>query len=209
MLRLHHHPMSPYGRKVWTAMVHRGDSFDSAEIELGVGALQAPEFKAISPFGKMPVLETEDGPIIESTSIIEWLEARGPRVLLPEDRRGAWAARHFDRLADLYLVAPMSTLWWEPKSEAAKETASVAATAWQIFARQLEVRPFVAGDRFTLGDLAAAIATDYLERLGVPPPPPIAEWKARCFAVPAMAATLDAALRYVEPTLARRAASLD
>jgi len=209
MLRLHFHPMSPYSRKAWVALLHRGDAFEPVQLKLGTGALQRPEFLAISPFGKMPVLETGDAEaIIESTSIVEWLESRGPRVLIPDDREAAFAARHFDRIGDLYLMAPMATLWWEPRSDGAKETASVAATAWQLFERRLEHRPFVAGAAFTLGDLGAAIATDYLERLGVTPPEAIAAWKTRCFEVPAMSRALAESLPFIEPALTRRAASL-
>lgn len=205
-LRLHYHPMSPYSRKAWAALLHRGDLFEPVSIVLGAGALRRPEFLAVSPFGKMPVLETDDGPIIESTSIIEWVEARGPRVLVPDD--AAFEARHYDRLADLYLMAPMSELWWAPKSEAAQAAPGIVGTAFRIFEQRLAGRDFVAGDRFTLGDLGAAIAADYLVRLGVALPSGLAPWLARCFAVPAMRDTLAAALPTVEATLTRRATEL-
>lgn len=205
-MRLHFHPMSPYSRKAWAALVHREDAFEEAPVQLGTGALRRPEFLAISPFGKMPVLETDgDGPIIESTSIIEYVESRGPRVLIPEDREGAFVARHYDRIADMYLMDPMTSLWWEPKSEAAQHAPNVAATAWKVFAKRLEGRAFVAGEVFTLGDLGAAIATDYLVRLGVDAPATIRAWMERCFAIPAMRETLDAALPAIEATLSRRA----
>jgi glutathione S-transferase len=43
-------------------------------------------YLARSPFGKMPVLETDDdGVIFESTSIVEYLEVRRGRRLIPED----------------------------------------------------------------------------------------------------------------------------
>lgn len=203
-MRLHFHPMSPYSRKAWAALVHREDAFEEAPVQLGSGALRRPEFLALSPFGKMPVLETEHGPIIESTSIIEYVEARGPRVLIPEDREGAFHARHYDRVADMYLMEPMAALWWEPQGEAARSTARIATTAWEVFANRLENRPFVAGQAFTLGDLGAAIATDYLARLGVEPPATIRRWRDRCFEIPAMKETLAAAMPAIEATLARR-----
>jgi glutathione S-transferase len=206
MLRLHYHPMSPYSRKAWAALRHREDAFEPVPINLGEGALRRPEFLAISPFGKMPVLETDDGPIVESTSIIEYVEARGPRVLVPDDGEAAFAARHYDRLADHYLMAPMAELWWSPKSEGAQAAPGIATTAWEMFARRLEGRAFVAGERFTLGDLGAAIASDYLARLGVSPPPAIRAWMERCFAIPALRDTLAEALPAVEATLSRRAA---
>ena len=47
-------------------------------------------------------------PVIESTSIIELWEERGPRVLLPEGKERI--ARHYDRLGDHYLIAPVASL---------------------------------------------------------------------------------------------------
>ncbi|MCC6521374.1 MAG: glutathione S-transferase family protein [Polyangiaceae bacterium] len=199
MLRLHYHPLSPYSRKASTAIALRGDAVELCEIALGSGALQRPEFLALSPFGKMPVLETPDeGPIIESTSIIEYLEAKGPPVLLPPG--AARAARHFDRLGDLYLVEPVAAWFWERTSPAGQAAPERARRAWALFEARLSGRAFVCGDAFGLGDLAGAIATDYFEREGVEPPAAIRAWKDRCFAIPAMRASLEAAVPWVEST---------
>ena len=104
-------------------------------------------------------------------------------------------------------TAPMAKLWWEPDSDEAQQAPAIVATAWRLWAERLRDRPFVAGAALTLGDLGAAIATDYLARMGVEPPAPIAAWCARCFEVPAMAQARAAALAHVEPALARRAAA--
>lgn len=194
--RLHHHPLSPYGRKAWVAALHRGQPVERVDITLGTGALSRPEFLALSPMGKLPVLETETGPVFESTSIIEYWEERGPRVLLPVGLERV--ARHFDRLGDLYLLAPVAALWWSAESEEGIEAPGVARRAWGVFEKQLaDGRTFVAGHTFTLGDLGAAIATDYLIRLDVEPPESVARWCARCFAIDAMARSLDEAMPYI------------
>ncbi len=126
-MRLHHHPLSPYSRKVTIAVAMRKDPIELVEIQLGGGALKKPEFLAMSPFGKMPVLETPDGTIFESTSIIELLEENGPRVLLPDGLERL--ARHWDRISDHYLLPPYATLFWEagtPKAEEARRTVKTA-----------------------------------------------------------------------------------
>lgn len=183
-------------------MLIRGDAHEAEVIEVFKGALRTPEYRAISPFGKMPVLVTADGPLIESTSIIEWLEERGPRVLLPEGRERV--ARQFDRLGDLYLLAPTSALWWRRDSDEGRDAPEVARKAWSLFERQLEGRAFVAGDRISLGDLSGAIATDYLTRLGVEPPPAVRAWMARCFDQPGMSQSLAEAMPFIEGGLAMR-----
>lgn len=197
MERLHFHPLSPYSRKAYVAGLLRGEAFEPVVLQLGAGALRRPEFLALSPFGKMPVLETEEGPLFESTSIIERWEERGPALLLPPE--SARVARHFDRLGDLYLIASVATLWWEPESDEARNAPATVALAWRLFAEQLaRGGPFVAGERFTLGDLGAAIATDFLQRLDVQPPAPIADWCSRCFELPAMHNALAEAMPFVE-----------
>ena len=204
MMRLHYHPLSPYSRKASVAVAMHGAPVELKVIELGSGGLRRPEFLALSPFGKMPVLETDGGPVVESTSIIDLLEETYGRVLLPVGSERV--ARHFDRLGDLYLTDPVAALWWEPETPAGRGAAETAGKAWVLFEKQLAGRAFVAGDRFTLGDLSAAISTDYLDRLGVHPPEPIRAWRDRCFAIPAMAQSLAEALPFVERTLAGRAA---
>lgn len=106
-MRLHYHPLSPHSRKVVIAIQHRGDPIELTQIQLGSGALKRPEYLAMSPFGKMPTLETPDGPLFESTSIIELLEDRGPRKLLPQAAQRE--ARHWDRISDHYLLPPYAT----------------------------------------------------------------------------------------------------
>lgn len=196
MDRLHYHPLSPYSRKAYAAGLMRGERFEKAVIQLGTGALERPEFRAISPFGRMPVLETPEGPIIESTSIIEYWEEKGPRKLLPKGEERA--ARHFDRLGDLYLIDPVAKLWWEGESQAGRQAPETARTAWVLFDKQLAGRSFVAGEAFSMGDLGAAIATDYFIRLGVEPPSSIRRWCERCFALSEMKLALEEALPFVQ-----------
>lgn len=202
-MKLYYHPVSPYSRKARVAVLHRGDGVEAHVLDLRAGELGSEAFLALSPFGKMPVLVTDEGPIIESTSIVEYLEDRGPRVLLP---RGAERlARHWDRIGDLYLMDAQSTIWFRPTSPEAPEARATAHRAWGLLARQLEGKDFVAGRHFTMGDLSGAIASDYLVRLGEEPPAPVRAWMERCFAVPAMAAGLEEALPMVNAMLARRA----
>lgn len=196
-MRLHYHPVSPYARKALVALLHRGDTFERRLLDIRGGDLRTEAYRKLSPFGKMPVLETEDGPLIESTSIIEWLEERGPRVLLPASC--AREARRWDRIGDHYLIEPQSEIWFRPDTAAAAEARVTVPIAWALFEEQLAGRDFVCGATFTLGDIGAAIATGYLEGLDVVPPPAIKAWRKRCFAVPAMAEALDEA----RPSLVR------
>ncbi len=203
-MRLHYHPLSPYSRKVVVAIRHRGDAIELAQIQLGAGALKRPEYLAMSPFGKMPALETPEGPLFESTSIVELLEERGPRKLLPEASQRV--ARHWDRIADHYLLPPYATLFWEagtPGADAARQTVK---TAYDVLGERLAQTPFLAGEAFTFGDVGAAIAVDGLAHEGIAVPARLRPWLERCYAVEAMRASREAALPFIESTRAMRAA---
>lgn len=205
-MRLHYHPLSPFSRKVSTAIALRKDPIELHVLDVFGGELDSDRFRALSPFGKIPVLEMDDGSaVIESTSILELLEDRGPRMLLPAGLERI--ARHYDRLGDLYLIPAAAALWWRPTSDEGRSAASTAEKAWTLFAQPLAKTPFVAGDAFSLADLGAAIATDYLVRLGVDPPPAIRAWASRCFDVPAMAESLATAMPWIEKTLGARTAA--
>ncbi len=202
-MKLHYHPVSPYSRKALVAVLHRGDPVELNLIDIRQGGLRTPAFLALNPFGKMPVLETPDGPVFESTSIIEYLEERGPKSLLPAGSERL--ARHFDRLGDMYLLDPQTELFFRPDTPAAQKAPETVAKAWNLLETALgDGRAFLCGATFSLGDLGAAIGTDYLVRLGLQPPQRVAAWHERCFAVPAMAQGHQEAEPMLQAMLARR-----
>lgn len=203
-MRLHYHPLSPYSRKVLIAIQHRGDDdVELVSIQLGAGALKKPEYLAMSPFGKMPVLETPEGPLFESTSIVELLEERRTRRLIPEASQRE--VRHWDRIADHYLLPPYATLFWEAGTSGADEARRTVKTAFEVLARRLADRPFLAGDTFTFGDVGAAIAVDGLAREGIATPRELRGWLDRCHEVEAVRASREAALPFIESTRPMRA----
>lgn len=55
--------------------------------DLRTGAHRAMAYRARDPQGLVPALETDDGVLIQSPAILEWLEERYPATpLLPQDR---------------------------------------------------------------------------------------------------------------------------
>lgn len=202
-MRLHHHPLSSYSRKTTIGVGLRGDDIELVEIDAIGGGLRTEAFLALNPFGKMPVLETDDGAVYESTSILEYLEARGPQRLIPAAQ--AHRARHFDRLGDHYLLEPIGAFFWNKSPEVREKTVTTMARAWAVWARELaDGRAFVCGDEITLGDLSAAVAADYALTEGIGLPEPITPYYDRLFANPVLSASHDAAMFFVEATRARR-----
>jgi glutathione S-transferase len=203
-MRLHYHPLSSYSRKVAIGIGLRGDDVDFHTLDVFAGELKTEAFRAKSPFGKMPVLELDDGTtIFESTSILEYLEERGPRRLLlaGHERR----ARFLDRLGDLYLLTPIGKFFWD-KSDATREAAETSTkAAWAIWMRELDDgRKFLCGDAITLPDLGAAVGVYYATTEGLPLPDAILRYRDRLEQNPVVRASADKAAPFVESSKPRR-----
>ena len=171
---LWHHPYSGYGQKASTAAYELGLTFDLRVVDHTDDALMA-EFRAISPFAKMPALVDGDGRALhESSIVIEWMDRRaGGGRLIPADPEAALEARLVDRILDTYVGGPMNRIIprkfrpagnEDPYGDA--EDARVLASAWDWLEDRLgDGRTWAAGETFTLADCAAAPLLTYARRL--------------------------------------------
>ncbi|MEQ1501087.1 MAG: glutathione S-transferase family protein [Myxococcota bacterium] len=206
MLRLHYHPTSPYSRKVSVAVAIRGDPVELRIVDVTAGEHRSPAFLALSPFGKLPVLETDHGVVFESTSEIEYLEERGPKLIPPPVAR---EVRHWDRVGDLYLLEPQGTMLFQPATDAARTAEATARTALRLLGERLgDGRRFLCGAAFTLADLGPAIAVDHLVRMEIELAPIVAGWLDRCFDVGPMRDEREAGRPLMDRFLERRRAAL-
>lgn len=203
-MRFHYHPLSSYSRKTAIGIGLRGDPIEFVTLDPFTGELKKPAFLELSPFGKMPVLsDTPVGTITESTSILEYLEELGPRVLLPYGKERE--SRHFDRLGDLYLLNPVGDFFWTKTDEVRAKTVKDMSRAWALWEKQLaDGRAFVCGDQITLGDLSASVAAHYATTEGLELPPAIRAYWERLQESPVVAASRDAATPFIEATKPRR-----
>jgi len=169
---LHFHPLSSCCQKVLIAAHVLGVSLDMRLLNLG-DPVERAAFRALWPLGKMPLLVEQGAPIGETSIIIEHLQlhhaAEGAR-LIPQDpaQAQALAVRFWDRVCDLYVMAPMQALTaalLQPASDAGgAATAAARATLLNSYAlldRQVDGRRWLAGEAFTLADCAAAPALFY------------------------------------------------
>ena len=82
-LTLHGYWRSSAAYRVRLALGLKGLSYDSVAHDLRRGAQRAEDYRLLQPQGLVPVLETPDGPLIQSPAILEWLEERYPDPPLP------------------------------------------------------------------------------------------------------------------------------
>ena len=131
------------------------------------GRLDTPEFGALNPNRKVPVLEDGEVVLWESNAIVRYLAARhGAGSLWPEDpARRALSDRWMD-WKTATLIPDMTVVFWGliRTPEAERNTAAIEAAAarmvpnWRILDAHLGGRPYVLGDALTIGDIALGAA---------------------------------------------------
>lgn len=156
MLRLHGFAVSNYYNMVKFALLEKGLPFE----EVQVFASRDEAFLAISPRGKVPVLQCEQGYISETSAILEYLEALGEGpALLP---RGAFAqarVRELARHIELYIELPARACYAQAFFGLQVDPAIQARSRDELLSgidslkRLGTFSPYVAGDSLSLADL--------------------------------------------------------
>jgi len=188
-----HLPLSPFGRKVRVAMAEK-----RLDVELKVEKTweRRPDFLALNPAGTVPVLIDTDGyAICHSQAICENHEETYPeRELLGQTTQAraeirrliAWFDEKFAReVVDcLYREKLMKRFLGtgEPSSQAIRAGYQNFRYHMEYLGWLAERRRFLAGETFSLADIAAAAHLSTLDYLGDVPwdaDPRAKEWYAR------------------------------
>lgn len=78
-MKFHYLSGSPFSWKIWLALEHGGFAYEPVRLQVDAGDLRSPEFLALNPKGKLPMLV--DGALVlsESDAIAEYLaDLRAP-----------------------------------------------------------------------------------------------------------------------------------
>jgi glutathione S-transferase len=69
---------SPYAWRVWLSLEHKSIPYEIKVLSFSAGDLKRPEFLALNPRGKVPVIVDRDIVLYESAAIVEYLEDAYP-----------------------------------------------------------------------------------------------------------------------------------
>jgi len=158
--------MSPFVRKVAAYAVEKGIEFELKPTGLGD---PDPEFRAASPFKKMPALVDGDYKLSDSSAIIHYLEAKYPEPeLIPSDPRERGRVIWFDEFADTLLFACGAKIFFNkvvaPRFLGREGDLSAAETAERdelpplldYLEGVIPPSNYLVGDRLTLADISVA-----------------------------------------------------
>jgi len=198
------HPFSSYTWKVLIPLYADGTEFEFRQVP--ENEENYAELKRIWPFGKFPLLVDDGEPVIETTCIIEHLQALhpGPNTWIPDGEAGR-RVRFLDRFFDLYVqgnMQPAVNHALRPEgmgdTYGAEQGRKNLHVAYDWLEANLPDGGWAAGDTFTLADCAAAPAlfySDWVEEIG-DDRPKLKAYRARLLAHPQVARVVDEARPY-------------
>jgi len=199
------HPFSSYTQKALIALYADGSEFEYRALDVENPEPFFAELKAYWPFGKFPLLLDDGRPVIETTPIIEHLQAhhRGPNEWIPDGELGR-RVRFVDRFFDLHVMDNMQKIATDPlRPEESRDAFGVEAarrnldTAYDWIENQLG-DPWAVGEGFSLADCAAAPSlfyADWVHPIGETRPK-LAAYRARLLAHPAVSRCVEEARPY-------------
>jgi glutathione S-transferase len=203
---------SPYSWRAMLGLVLKGIDFESKQIQFSKGEHRAPEFLALNPRGKVPVLVDGDTVVYESLAILAYLERKRPEPALfgesPAEHGLVWRTifEHDNHLAPVgnRFGGPALFGRLDEKKEQVVEAAPELHAELGRIEDRLSSAPFLVGPRLSAADVVHYVSTQVLLRSLSKPGmaeldtgfgdfegryPRIATWKASIDALPGVDST--------------------
>jgi glutathione S-transferase len=182
-MKLYDGGRAPNPRRVRIFLAEKGITVPTEQVDLGKLQQRSDAYTAINPMQRVPALVLDDGTVIaESIAICRYFEALNPDP--PLFGRGALQSamvEMWNRRAELHLFLPVSSIFQhlhpamkqmvDPQVPAWGEANRPRVTAFLRFLDgELKSRPYVAGKDFTVADITAMVAVDFMRvsKLTVP-----------------------------------------
>lgn len=164
MIKLYGFAVSNYYNMVKLALEEKGIAYQ----EIAAAPSQENEYKAKSPMGKVPCVETESGFLSETAAILDYLEELKPMPhLYPNEPFARAKTREMMRIIELYVELPARRhyghlFFGAPRSEAAFEEVKPVIEGGIAALKQLaHCKPFLSGAEMSMADIYAAHTFPY------------------------------------------------
>jgi len=199
-MKLYDFGRAPNPRRVRIYLAEKGIAVPMEQIDLGAMQHKTAAYAAINPLRQVPVLMLDDGTVIaESIAICRYFEVLNPSP--PMFGTGALEqamVEMWNRRLEQNLFFPVSQVF-RHLHPAMKDMEVPQVATWgeankprvaallPILERQLETGPFVCGARYSIADITALVAINFMKpaKLAVPSEyRNIARWHAEVSARP-------------------------
>lgn len=159
---------SPFAWRVWLALEYKNIAYELRAVSFSAGDLRKPEYLALNPRGKVPVIVDGGFALYESAAIVEYLDEKyAEPKLFPGGLEERAQGRRLVQEADQYYVACMDQLldevlfkpqhqWDEQRIVAARQGLAQELQMWeQLVGGQWLAGAAVSAADFTLYPLVA------------------------------------------------------
>jgi glutathione S-transferase len=182
-MKLYDGGRAPNPRRVRIFLAEKGIAVPTEQVDLGNLQQRSESYTAINPLQRVPALVLDDGTVLtESLAICRYFEALQPDP--PLFGKGALQSaliEMWNRRVEFHLYLPVSTVF-QHLHPAMKAMVDPQVSAWgeankprifdflRFLDGELKNRPYVAGEDFTVSDIVAMVAVDFMKvsKLTVP-----------------------------------------
>ena len=182
-MKLYDSRQAPNPRRTRIFLAEKGIAVPTEQVDIMTMQHKTPEYTAINPLQRMPALVLDDGTVItESIAICRYFEALQPEPpLFGVGAKEIALIEMWNRRCELNFMANVANVF-RHLHPAMKELEVPQVAEWgeankprvtwflELLDRELAARPFVAGDRFSVADITALVAYDFMKpsKLAVP-----------------------------------------
>jgi glutathione S-transferase len=182
-MKLYDGGRAPNPRRVRIFLSEKGVNVPTEQVNLGALQQRSEAYTAINPMQRVPALVLDDGTVIaESIAICRYFEALHPNPpLFGVGALDTALVEMWNRRAELHLLFPVAALF-QHLHPAMKVMIDPQVPAWgeanrpRVFAflefldRELENRTYIARENYTVADITAMVAVDFMRvsKLAVP-----------------------------------------
>ena len=182
-MKLYDGGRAPNPRRVRIFLAEKGIEVERVVVDMGAMGHHAPEIAALNPLKRLPVLELDDGTAISETmAICRYFEEEQPDPpLFGTGAVGRAIVEMWQRRMEMHLLLlvanvfrhshPAMAEWEKPQLPAfAEANRPKVEDTLRWLDGELANREWIAGDAFSVADITAAVAVDFMKpaRLSVP-----------------------------------------
>ena len=203
-MKLYDGGRAPNPRRVRIFLAEKGIKVPIEPVDLGKLEHRSDAYAAINPMRRVPTLVLDDGTAIaESIAICRYFEALNPDPpLFGKSAKEIALIEMWNRRAEFHLYLPVSAVF-QHLHPAMKALVDPQVPSWgeanrprvfdflRFLDGELKTRPFVAGRDYTVADITALVAVDFMKVSKMAVPDELGDlraWYAKVSARPSAAA---------------------
>jgi len=174
-MKLYDGGRAPNPRRVRIFLAEKGTKVPTEQVDLVALQQRSEAYTAINPMQRVPALILDDGTVIaESIAICRYFEALNPDPpLFGRSALDSALVEMWNRRAELHLLFPVASVF-QHLHPAMKQMVQPQVPDWgeankprvmaflQFLDGELKERPYVAGANYTVADITALVAVDFM-----------------------------------------------